>query len=249
MPVYFIRSEQVRDGSVIVNDGLAHHLRIVLRSKIGDILYLVADSKKGYITEVTRATSREFVLKIKGEVPPPSHTATKIQLGLSILKGGRTDWAIQKATELGADRISPLMTARSVVRLRPDRLKHQHERWREIVQEAAQQSGRWAPPLVDFPCDFREFLEKPSNNGFQWIFWEEASKKEYYLEPPSSCGSILIGPEGGWEPSEVNAAIQHGYQVRSLGTWIMRAETATVAALSIIQYQLAQGPERISEDQ
>ncbi len=240
MPVYFIRSEQVHQGEIVIMADLAHHLHAVLRCKVGEELFLVDEQPIGYLAEVTQTAPACLTLKIKKEISPSQEKTAQIHLGIAILKGDHMDWALQKATELGVQRISPLVTARCVVAIKPERQSHQLNRWRNIVKEAAQQSGRWSIPIIDSPCQFSEFIGQPAREGFQFIFWEEANPNENQLALSAQNGSILIGPEGGWDRSEVNLAVNQGYQVRSLGRRILRAETAAVAALSIIQYEFEQ---------
>jgi 16S rRNA (uracil1498-N3)-methyltransferase len=126
-----------------------------------------------------------------------------------------------------------------------DRLSHQHDRWSKIITEAAQQSGRWERPQLDPPAALEMFLAE-TDPGFKLIFYEAAlagslrRKLKETLKPFPSLfqGTLLIGPEGGWEKSEVDQAVEKGYSVLSLGEKTLRAETAALAALSIVQYEI-----------
>lgn len=245
MPVYFIRSELIDQGKVELKDRLAHHLRDVLRIKEGESLLLVDERSKRYQTTVVESSSGRLVLQIVKEESPPANR-TFVHLGIGILKGDKMDWVLQKATELGAARISPLVTERAVARPRTERIAHQHERWIKIVTEAAQQSGRWDLPTVDLPGDLHPFLRQTTGSAeggvSKLIFWEKAPAIPFRKTLQSGLASspttlFLIGPEGGWTESEVEAASGAGFSVVSLGARTLRAETAALAALSIIQYE------------
>src|SRR3569832_325312 len=141
------------------------------------------------------------------------------------------EWVLQKATELGVASISPLVTKRVIARPKSERLAHQHERWMKILTEAAQQSGRWAIPRLDPPADLGRFLAE-TVSGFKFLFYEGSPDglpprtiKEAVgpLQPPFQ-GTVLIGPEGGWENQEVAAAAERGYSVLSLGERALRDE-------------------------
>lgn len=246
MPVYFISSSQIDQKKIEIGERLAHHLQDVLRVKVGERLLLVDEQPKRYHARVIELLPGRLVLTIESEeraVPNRS----MIRLGIGLLKGEKMDWVLQKATELGAAVLSPLLTKRVIARPNRDRFPHQRERWKKIITEAAQQSGRWGVPRIDFPVDLETFLAE-SAPGFKLIFYESAppgplqrKMKEAIdalLRSSSLQGTLLIGPEGGWEESEVDQAIQKGYSILSLGERTLRAETAALAALSIVQYEI-----------
>lgn len=245
MPVYFIRSEQIKEKKIDVDDHLVHHLRDVLRLKEGETLSLVDERPRRYLCRVTLSSSSRFVLEIEKEEMPPEESRPEIRLGIGILKGEKMDWVIQKATELGVSRISPLVTRRVIARPRPDRADHRQRRWQKIATEAAQQSGRWEIPLLDLPLDFPGFMAETAGEGFKFMFTQGSPQKSVMGELIGSSfdclpiqGTLLIGPEGGWTKSELVEAAQHGYRTLSLGPRTLRSETAALAALSIVQYEI-----------
>jgi 16S rRNA (uracil1498-N3)-methyltransferase len=244
MPVYFIRSEQIHQGKIEIGGDLAHHLKDVLRCREGESILLVDEQPRRYLAKIVGRSSTRLNLEILKAEDPPQRRLPTLRLGLGLLKGEKMDWVLQKATELGVMRISPLQTARTTVAPKSERLERQRGRWMKIVLEAAQQSGRWDIPQVDPPSDFRTFLAETASSAFKLIFWEEASPSPLRpllmaaLQPSETQGTILIGPEGGLEKSEIEEARRIGYQVLSLGPRILRAETAVMAALAIVQYEL-----------
>jgi 16S rRNA (uracil1498-N3)-methyltransferase len=246
MPIYFISSEQVDHQKIEIDRELAHHLQDVLRVKVGETLLLVDEQPKRYHARVIESLPGRLLLRIEGEERSVQKRAM-VRLGIGLLKGEKMDWVLQKATELGAAVISPLVTRRVIAKPKSDRLSHQHDRWSKILTEAAQQSGRWEIPRLDPPGDLESFLAG-TNPGFKLIFYEAAPtdrlqrKIKEAIDPFSSLspvqGTLLIGPEGGWEKSEVDQAIEKGYSLLSLGERTLRAETAALAALSIVQYEI-----------
>ncbi len=241
MPVYFIRSDQVRESSIHIDGVLARHLQGALRCGIGETLHF-ADDTRGY-TAVVRST-RPLICTLLNEAPL-AETRCNLRLGLALLKGDPMDWAIQKATELGVQTLVPLITQRTIARPPLSRREHQQQRWQSIALEAAQQVGRSNIPRIQSPQSFEDFLnDSETHPGFQLCFWEGAEPANCavvihaaVLDHPRS-GTLIIGPEGGFDPSEVGAAKDHGFKIASLGPRIMRADTAAVAALSILQYEI-----------
>jgi 16S rRNA (uracil1498-N3)-methyltransferase len=164
------------------------------------------------------------------------------------------DAVLQKTTELGVHRIVPLITQRTVVRPRQDRASRQIERWRAIVLEAAQQSERLTIPNVEDAQLLTEWFRSRSGDDHQrWLLGERETQRYFRSEvdrhAPASDATLVVGPEGGFEPEELELARGAGFVVVSLGRAILRAETAGVAALTILQYAWGSlgGPQPSSE--
>jgi 16S rRNA (uracil1498-N3)-methyltransferase len=152
------------------------------------------------------------------------------------------DWVIQKAAELGASTIVPIQSRHSIVQLKPERIETQLARWRRIVLEAAQQSEQWSVPTVAPPTSLAALLtgRKPGTTTLL-LAERQQGKSLQRVELPSdhTCPVlVLIGPEGGWSREEMDLAAQAGCEFMTLGRHILRAETAAVAALSILQSRL-----------
>jgi 16S rRNA (uracil1498-N3)-methyltransferase len=152
------------------------------------------------------------------------------------------DWAIQKATELGVSKIVPIESRHSVVQLKADRVDNQLARWQRIALEAAQQSEQWQVPTIAKPQPLAAILTSYATGTTTLILAErrEAKSLQTVLLPQDVNGSvlILIGPEGGWSQEEMQIAEQAGIQPITLGPQILRAETASIATISILQSRL-----------
>jgi 16S rRNA (uracil1498-N3)-methyltransferase len=152
------------------------------------------------------------------------------------------DWVIQKATELGVSEIVPIESQHSVVQLKADRVNHQLARWQRIALEAAQQSEQWRIPTVATPQSLSALLTSLATGTLTLMLAERREGKSLQTVnlPQDARGSILvlIGPEGGWSQEEAQIAEQAGIQPITLGEHILRAETAAIAAISILQSRL-----------
>jgi 16S rRNA (uracil1498-N3)-methyltransferase len=248
MPSFFIRADDIRDGTVIIAGPLHHHLRASLRYKVGDQLWVTDDRRCRYRIQLADARPHELTGKVLEVRPGPAPRAPRLILGQAVLKGERMDWVIQKATEFGVATIIPIVTAQTVVRPRPQRVDTQHARWQRIALEAAQQSERWEVPRVDGSVTAETFFRSHGEATARYILIEpdaETSPTEGLSSitlpnDPRSAVMLAIGPEGGWRQEEVHGALTHGFKSVSLGPRVLRAETATLAALAVLQSRLGE---------
>jgi 16S rRNA (uracil1498-N3)-methyltransferase len=180
-----------------------------------------------------RSISDERVEFELGEVVAAAQR-TSITMLLAIFKFDRFEWAIEKCTELGADRMVPVIARRSDAHLVQAAAKRV-ERWQRIAREAAQQSRRTAPPEIALPLKLKDALQSDSGVKLVLSEVEEGTTLGEALEDADfDAGvSLAIGPEGGWTPEELKLFADSGWQAASLGDTILRAETAAVAALAI----------------
>ena len=152
------------------------------------------------------------------------------------------DWVIQKVTELGVSEIVPIESRHSVVQLKAERVDHQLARWQRIVLEAAQQSEQWRMPTIAKPQSLSALLTSRATSTVPLMLAERRDGKSLQrVELPTEVrGSVLvlIGPEGGWNTEEMQIAEQAGVEPITLGQHILRAETAAIATISILQSRL-----------
>ena len=155
------------------------------------------------------------------------------------LPGACEDWT--RATELGVDTISAFKSTYSAIKSTPET---RVERWTKIALEACKQCNRPKPPDLQAPGSLDEFLKstKENSDDLKLIFWEEerqTSLQDIFQQHDTVCSVLLlIGPEGGFSPAEAEQAIAHGFQPVTLGSRILRAETAAITAIAVIQYEL-----------
>ncbi len=214
------------------------HLARVLRAEPGQVFDVVADGvpRRAEVTEILRAGADgepevHFLLHeaLAADAPLPLH------LLLAIFKFDHLEWALEKATELGVERISPVVARRTEKHLAQAAGKRV-ERWRRIVLEAAKQSRRSAAPEVRDPQPLRSALAADASSLQLLLSEMETSTSLAELlrgSPDRDKYSLAVGPEGGWAPDELDLFARHGWQPVTLGPRILRAETAAIAAVSI----------------
>ena len=240
MPTFFVASEAIAPPAVRITGPLLHHLRESLRLQPGEILSVIDDRGVRYRTEIIEVSSRALIGRILEQRTAPPKSGTSIVLAQALLKGEKMDWVIQKTTELGIDRIVPVLAGYSVVRPRVDRIEHQRARWQRIALEAAQQSERWSIPVIDEPRTMGQLLSSSATAMSKILLAERSSGASLSGLPLPGSGDLwlLIGPEGGWKEEEVHQALAEGFTAVTLGPRILRAETAAIAAVSVLQFRL-----------
>jgi 16S rRNA (uracil1498-N3)-methyltransferase len=241
---------QIINNQISVTGEKAHYLVSVLRCQKGDDLLILDGEGNCIKTSIMRSNRKEVVAEIKERSPCNLESSINIILVQGLLKGEKMDMVIQKATELGVKEIMPVITMRSQMRE-----TRKMARWRKIAEEASRQSGRGIAPIVHEPIAFKNIfaqtstnhpspstLAKGRNRGAGFIFYEEGGMKlseafSSFIPHPSSF-VIIIGPEGGFEKEEVSLAKEKGILVVSFGRRILRAETAAISAVTLVQFLL-----------
>jgi len=225
--------------TVLLPESEARHISKVLRLAPGAAVELLDGSGRIY-TAVLVETGRQVRARITGlqEPPPPS---VSLLIGQGLLKGQKMDEVVQRCTELGATRLMPFRSSRC--QGKPDELRgaKKTERYQRIVEAASKQCGRAELMTVDRPRDFADLLRAfPAEEGrLRLLFWEgERQLTLHDLAVPASTREvvILLGPEGGLAAEEAEAARSQGWLTVTLGRRILRAETATLAATSLVQF-------------
>lgn len=244
MPVFFITADQVQNGTVTITGSLCTHLRDSLRLGVGEELWLGDELRRRYRVTATHIDRKAISGQVLEQVTGQPRATPPITLGQALLKGDRMDWVIQKSSELGAALIVPLVTAHTIVRPRSDRQLPQQDRWQKIALEAAQQSEQWEIPSVMAPCKTATFFESQSRASLRLILCERVNGQSLSTLPlPSGPGHTIVlavGPEGGWKEEEVEQAVTGGFLPITLGKRILRAETAALAALSVLQSRMGE---------
>jgi 16S rRNA (uracil1498-N3)-methyltransferase len=243
LPRFFITPEQVTGPYITVTDEDVRHIATVLRMKTGDHLLLCDGKGTEYTVKIDRVgrseIKTEIVEKITKKIRSPLVT-----LGQGLPKSDKMEWIVQKATELGVSTIVPLVTERTIMKVREE--EKRLVRWRKICREAAMQSNRPDIPEVariQALGDYIRDLPQAGQAGPGTLLilpWEEGTEHiKNVLRGKLDVKNVvvLIGPEGGFSAAEAAMAQEKGFRAVSLGPNILRTETAAVAVLSMILYE------------
>lgn len=239
---FMINSRVIRDGYASFDGDVYNHMVRVLRLETGDAVQLADEKGMVHFGAINQVAKEWVAVKItSSSLAVESDSAVpKITICQALPKGDKIDLILQKGTELGAHNFWLFGGRRSVAKIRDDQLNSKLERWNRITSEAARQCGRadipevtWRPSAVEAASDTGQEL--------RLILWE--AERDHSLKEALSVGGkpssviVAIGPEGGFDPLEVRHFSQHGFQPVSLGSRILRTETASIAILAIIQYK------------
>jgi 16S rRNA (uracil1498-N3)-methyltransferase len=236
---FYVPAQSISGEAAVLPPEQAHHLRDVLRLTVGDQVELFDGKGNGYIGIVTD-NSREVRVSGLRRLEMPSLSQPRLILAAALIKSDRFEWMLQKATELGADEFVPLATRFTGIRIPAHRLEGRMQRWKRIVTEAARQCGRRDVPAVRQPLEFSRFLETERLAPLARFFFFEGAEQLLIPDCAESGGAVLcIGPEGGWDQPEVDAAAAAGYRVFSLGRTVLRSETAAIAAVALFRFHVA----------
>jgi len=220
--------------------GAHHHLVHVLRLGPGDSLELVDGSGGRFSGKITRMGHKEVLVEIQRRLPslPPPSSRLTLLYGLS--KGPRTDLVIQKAVELGVDVIVPVCCHRSVVRLDdPDRRQRRHRRWEEIITQAAAQCGRARLPRLSPMTRLAPAMDSESLAQVKLLAHpggEPLSRFQQDLGARPEQVTLAVGSEGGFDPEEIQYALDRGFKAVDLGPRVLRTETAAVAFTALVAF-------------
>ena len=220
----------------------AHHLMHVMRARAGDEIVVVDETNRAACMEMEAFSEEAVTLRLKGDVELPQESPVDITLAQCLLKADKMEFVVQKAVELGARRVVPLVARNCVVRYDAKKREERQKRWQRIADEAAKQCGRRALLEVSSIEELHAFLSHDMGGEkglFLFCYENETVKsvKECLRQSDASQVTLLIGPEGGFTPEEAAEVEAHGGISVTMGSRILRAETAAVAALSVVQYE------------
>jgi 16S rRNA (uracil1498-N3)-methyltransferase len=214
-----------------------HHLAKVLRLQAGDLVEIFNGKGQRYEAKLINV-GKQVSVRIIQQKPSNTQSPLMLQLMISIGKGDKMDWVIQKATELGVSKIIPLITSRCEVRLPKDRMAKKIDHWREISVQACVQCGQDNLPEIMDAYDLTQALPL-IEQGEKWLLHpaENALRlKDSLLQSANATvATLLIGPEGGFDEKELALAIRYGFRLASLGPRILRMESAAIASLALVQ--------------
>ena len=232
----FVSGQLINGGECVLEGDRARYLGRVLRLSVGDEITVFNGEGGEWSAQIAAMTRSTVSLGIGAHSETGTDSALKIHLVQGISRGERMDFVVQKATELGVKRISPVLTEHSVVKLDATRAEKRRVHWQSVATSACEQSGRTRLPLIDSPVSLMDwFGNKPDEVDAELILAPGATTSLASLPAPETKICVLIGPEGGFSPSEYEDADVAGFRAVALGPRVLRTETAAVAALSVMQ--------------
>ena len=228
VPLHLVPNKQVE-----LDDDSGHYVRTVLRLKKDDAIILFNSKGGEYVCVLSEISRKAVLVSVKSWSDRSVESPLQVTLGLGISRGDRMDLSVQKAVELGANCITPLLTDRCVVQFKgekkPQRLLH----WQKIVQHAAEQSGRTVLPELAEIAALQNWVG--NQHGLKVFLDPYAECSLVQLQPDDMKVTLLTGPEGGFTDQERNLAKVAGFIPVRLGSRILRTETAAIAALAAVQ--------------
>ncbi len=219
---------------VELTEEAANHVGRVLRMKLGEPLILFNGEGGCYQGTVATVSKKNVSVELSEFIAEDNESPLTIELGQSLSRGERMDWAIQKATEVGVTEITPLFSERCEVKLNAERQEKRLQHWRKIAISACEQCARNRIPVINPPQQLNEWLQN-RQTALNFVLHHRTERKLSGYEKPESV-SLLIGPEGGLSADEIQLAESKQFNALALGPRVLRTETAPIAAISLMQY-------------
>ena len=243
---FYIAPEHWNPDALVLRDSEAHHARDVLRMKRGDRAVLFNGRGHEVTAEVADLSSKEIRLRKLSE-SESRPLRCRVTLGQAIPKGKNMDLIVQKAVEIGAAEIAPLISERTIVDLTKNEAEQKRVKWQQVATEAAKQCGQNWLPTVQAPQKLKDFFSHPGNFDLRLIGSLQPDAvhlrkilrdfAEQHRDRPK-CILMMVGPEGDFTPAELALAKTHGCLPITLGPIILRVETAAIYCLSVLSYEL-----------
>lgn len=240
MAKFFIDKKQINEDFITITDEDAKHIKNVLRHTIGDEIICSDGEGNNYKTKIENFDNNIVTLKVFEKNKDTTEPKIKITLYQALPKSDKMDLIIQKSVELGVNDIVPVITKRTIVKIDPKSIEKKVTRWNRISLEAAKQSGRGIVPTVDNICKLKDIKLQ----DYDLVIIPYENEKDIFIKEVFKSGkhkyekiAVIIGPEGGFDPSEIESLNEPNTQVVSLGKRILRTETASLAVLSMLNYE------------
>ncbi len=241
MPKFFIAKEDIFEDKITISGGDAVHIAKVLRLTEGDKITLCDGVGLDYAGEITESNKDSVTVNILSKTPCLAEPSVSVTLFQGLPKQGKMDFIIEKCTELGISRIVPVMMHRCVANVRDEKAEKKLSRWRKIAAESVKQCGRGVIPEINDVLSFQDAVRMATDLELCLAAYENernvSLKSALSGKSPKSVG-IFIGPEGGFEESEIKMLLSTGIPSVTLGRRILRTETAGQAVLTAIMYEL-----------
>ena len=240
---FFVEEIKAIDGGCDIKGAEAKHVVRVFRMRPGDRLVIMDGRGDRFLATIQSASPRAVHVSLETRLPALPPSPIKITICPALLKSRGMDYVIQKASELGADRIRPFSSERTVLRPGKGTGEDKIRRWREIARSSAKQSGRSIPVEMEKCVPFPALVAaEKGKDGLKAILWEAEGVRDLktLLKTSSDAEHFIgmVGPEGGFAGKEIDLAREAGFTPVSLGNRILRSETAAMTMVAIVQYEL-----------
>jgi 16S rRNA (uracil1498-N3)-methyltransferase len=243
---FYIPPDDWNPDALVLSGSEAHHARDVLRMKRGEKLVVFNGRGREITAEIVDGTGDNIPLRKLHEADAPP-LRCRITLGQAIPKGKNMDLIVQKAVEIGASEIAPIVSDRTIVHVDPESATQKQAKWQQVVIEAAKQCGQNWLPQVRAPRKLAEFFAEGAKFDLQLVGSLQSDARhlkkiladyegEHGRRPTSVL--MLVGPEGDFTPAELALARSHGCRPITLGPIVLRVETAAIYCLSVLSYEL-----------
>ena len=232
----YLNGEYDSGSELEIDAEKTHYLSRVLRLRVGDSIVIFNGTGTQFSAGITALQKSRATLAVHDALPAATESGFKLHLAQGISRGERMDFVVQKATELGVKRITPLLTEHGVVKLAAERAEKRRQHWQQVATSACEQSGRVRLPLVDAPVRLDTWLaDRTQHADIDILLKPGATEALATIDVPATKVCILIGPEGGFSDAEYAMAELAGFRAVSFGPRVLRTETAAVAALAVLQ--------------
>lgn len=219
-------------GDIELPEQIAHYMGRVLRLPTGAEVQLFDGSGIEFLGAISEITKKRLTVTLTEQIAGLPESPLHTHLGQGLARGEKMDFVIQKATELGVNEITPLVTERCEVRLSDERADKRLVHWQQVAISACEQSGRTKIPVIHSPVLLSDWISRVQAD-LKLILHPIAQPLESHNKPSSFA--LLIGPEGGFSENEICKAQQHNFYPIRLGCRVLRTETAPIVALTLAQ--------------
>lgn len=247
MPKFFVRDDQINDNKIYIVGEDVNHISNVLRMKVGDEFQVCnSDTTENYNVEIKSFEKEKIICSIINKMKSEAESDINLKIFQGIPKSDKMELIIQKSTELGIKELIPVDMERCVSKISGKDEKKKIDRWQKISEVAAKQSGRDMIPKIHNVIKINDIVKVISDFDMMIVPYEKAERYSFkdaikeikeYDKSNINIG-IVIGPEGGFEPSEVEQLREAGAKIVTLGKRILRTETVALAMSSVIMYEL-----------
>jgi 16S rRNA (uracil1498-N3)-methyltransferase len=234
VPRVFTHQAIVTNSTLALAEPQSHYLSKVLRMQAGRGLILFNGDGGEYSAEISAVHKKYIEVNVKDFSSENRESHLQLELAIGVSRGERMDWVLQKATELGVTKITPLLTERTEVKLGGERADKKMEHWQQILISACEQCQRNILPKLSEPKIYSEWVTQ-CEADFKFVLHHRDSQG-LPKDKITQSVALLIGPEGGLDDDEIAQAIAQKFSPLTLGPRVLRTETAPVAAISLVQY-------------